>query len=84
MSDGTHGHGSSLAVGGTTIANIISIAGPNQTRDPIDISTFDSTSAFREFIPGMLDPGEYTLELNYDGSASGTANDLNTFFTNPA
>jgi len=32
----------------------------------------------------MLDAGEATFELNYDGSASGTANDLNTFLTNTA
>ncbi len=84
MSQGQHGHGATLSIGGTTIANIISITGPNQTRDAIDFSTMDSTSKFREFLPGMLDAGEATFELNYDGSAGGTANDLNTIMTNPA
>lgn len=79
MSDGTHGHGSTLA-GGTagTIGNIISMGGPNQTRDSIDISTMDSSSKWREFIPGMLDAGEMTFECNYDGVSEETGNDLNT------
>jgi len=91
MSDGLHGHGTSLKVSDntavttvTTIGNIISISGPNHTRDSIDISTMDSTAKFREFIPGMLDAGEVTFELNYDGTAAGTANDLQLLKTNSA
>ena len=79
MSDGKHGHGTILA-GGTagTIGNVISMSGPNQTRDSIDISTMDSTGKWREFIPGMLDAGEMTFEVNYDAVSEQTANDLNT------
>ncbi len=81
MSDGTHGHGTVLAIGATTIGNIISITGPGQARDSIDISTMDSTSKFREFIPGMLDAGEATFDVNYDPASGQTANDLNTLLT---
>jgi len=91
MSDGIHGHGTSLKVSAntqvttvTTIGNIISISGPNQSRDSIDISTMDSTNKFREFIPGMLDSGEITFELNYDGTALGTAHALQLLKTNTA
>lgn len=93
MSDGTHGHGTSLkaieftnvtqatnTTHWTTIANIMSIGGPEQSKDSIDISTMESSIKFREFLPGMLDAGELTMELNYDGSAGGTADDLNTLF----
>ena len=75
MSTGIHGHGSSLKIGPTTaatnltsIGNIITIAGPDETRDPIDISTMDSTAKWREFIPGMIDAGEVTVDLNFDGT----------------
>lgn len=85
MSDSTLGHGSILTVNDgtstTTIGNIISISGPNQTRDSIDVSTMDSTSKRREFLSGMLDAGELTAEMNYDGTASGTADALNTLKT---
>lgn len=79
MSDGTHGHGTTLT-GDTAgvIGNIISMTGPNQTRDSIDKSTMDSTSKHREFMPGMIDPGELTFEINYDGTSVATANRLNT------
>lgn len=80
MSDGSHGHGASFTIGATTVANIIAITGPDQTKDPIDISTMDSTSKFREFIGGMLDAGEITFEINYDGSAAGTTDALNTLY----
>ncbi len=80
MSDGEHGHGSIIYASLTTdptnmtaIGNVISITGPTQTRDAIEKSTMDSTSKFREFIPGMLDAGEITFDVNYDGSASGDA-----------
>jgi len=84
MSDGIHGHGAILTIGETAVGNIISISGPNEARDSVDISTMDSTTKFREFIPGMLDTGEVTVELNYDGTAAGTANYLNTWKTNTA
>ncbi len=79
MSNGTHGHGASL-VGSVTgdIGDIMSISGPSIAIDSIDISTMDSASKFSEFIPGMLDAGELTFDVNYDGSAGGTANDLQT------
>lgn len=88
MSSGDHGHGAQLYYGsvtnissGTAIGNIMSVTGPNQTRDPIEISTMDSTSKWREFIPGMLDAGEITVELNYDGSSGGNANGLSVQLT---
>ena len=89
MSDGDHGHGARLYYGtnatavssGTAIGNIMSITGPNQTRDTIDTSTMDSTTKWRDFIPGMLDAGELTFECNYNGAAAGDAEVLDTQFT---
>ena len=76
MSDGIHGHGTTLAIGAATIGNITSISGPSQARDSIDISTMDSSDKWREFIPGMLDAGEVTFDVNYDATAGETADDL--------
>jgi len=80
MSDAEHGHASKLWAtlitnpsSFTAIGNVISISGPSQTRDAIEKSTMDSTSKFREFIPGMLDAGEMTFDVNYDGSDGGDA-----------
>ena len=84
MSDSAHGHGASLSIGGSTAGNIISISGPNGTREAIKVSTMDSANKYDEFIPGMLDEGDVTVELNYDGTAAGTANMLNSAKTNSA
>jgi predicted secreted protein len=91
MSDGDHGHGTALKVGAgtqtttvTTIGNITSIGGPTMTKETIDISTMDSTLKWREFIEGMLDAGEIPFDINYDGAAAGTANDLDTLFRSTA
>lgn len=70
MSVGLHGHGCTLTIGGTAVGNITSISGPSIKRDAIDISTMDSTQKYREFIPGMIDAGEVTAELNYDGTTT--------------
>jgi predicted secreted protein len=40
----------------------------------------DSTDAAKEYIAGMSDAGEITFTVNYDGSAAGTANTLQTSF----
>ena len=87
---GLHGYGAQLyydtntdmataVASGTAIANIISISGPDQTRDSIDISTMDSSAKFREFIPAMADAGEVTIELNYVAAQAAT---LDTYLKN--
>jgi len=83
MSDATHGHGAGLFYGTTTqptsatrIANVSNADHSGISRDALDVSTMDSTSKHREFIPGMIDAGELSATLNYDGSAAGEANSL--------
>lgn len=88
MSDALHGHGASVLLSstthptnGTAIGNIITIGGPELSRDPLDVSTMDSASKAREFIPGMLDSGEVTIELNYDGTDGGTGDLLASYLS---
>ena len=76
MSDAIHGHGADFSIGGTVIGNIIRISGPSYARDPIDISTMDSANKFREFIPGMIDAGEITMDLNFEGASTGGSHTL--------
>ena len=79
---GVHGHGSTIGItANTTIGQIMSISGPDQSRDALDVSTMDSSNKWREFIPGMLDGGEVTVEVLY-GTTQG--NNLEAYFTNPA
>lgn len=58
--------GRSTTDGGTysDIAQIKSITGPELTRETYDVS--DLQSDFMEFVSGMADGGEVTLDLVYD------------------
>ena len=47
------------------VAEIMSVEGPSPERDVYDITTIDSTGNYREFIPGLKDGGEVSLEMNY-------------------
>jgi predicted secreted protein len=49
-----------------TIANVTSIGGPERTRETIDVTSHDSPGQWMEFIGGLKDGGEISLEVNYD------------------
>ncbi len=49
-----------------TIANVTSIGGPERTRETIDVTSHDSPDGWMEFIGGLKDGGEITLDINYD------------------
>lgn len=48
----------------TNVGDVISIAGPAITKDEIEVTALDSTS--KEFIGALDDPGEITMELNWN------------------
>ncbi len=56
------------------IAEINSIAGPNKSRDVIDVTSLDSTGGYREFIGGFRDGGTVTLPMNFTRSTYETMN----------
>lgn len=71
------GYGSVLIVcstsDGTTennIASVRSISGPGVSANDIDTTTLDSSSNYRTFAAGLLDPGELTFSLVYDPTAA--------------
>ncbi|MCX4572289.1 outer capsid protein Hoc [Streptomyces sp. NBC_01571] len=50
----------------TTIGNVTSVSGPEIERETYDVTAHDSTSGWREFIGGLKDGGEVSLDVNYD------------------
>ena len=71
------GHGTVLAYSAssnfdstTAIGVVTNISGPNETADSIEMTDFDSDAA--EFVPGLKDPGEMTLDVKYHETHSGT------------
>ncbi len=49
-----------------TIANVTGINGPERTRETIDVTAHDSPDGWMEFIGGLKDGGEVSLDINYD------------------
>src|SRR5690606_7776215 len=50
----------------TAIAKATNVSGPETERETYDGTAHDSESGWREFIGGLKDGGEVSLELNYD------------------
>jgi len=49
-----------------TIANVNSVKGPEIEREAYDVTAHDSADGWREFIGGLKDGGEVSIEVNYD------------------
>lgn len=58
----------------TALAEVNNIAGPNKTRDTIDVTSLDSTGGYKEFIAGFRDAGEVTLSMNFTRDGFQTLN----------
>lgn len=74
-SDGTSGGAFS------TVGELLSLSGPGIARDTIDATHSASPERWREFISGLKDAGEISLEVNFvPGNATTTAalSDINT------
>ncbi len=49
----------------TTIAEVKDISGPSFERATIDATTHSSTGAWKEVVPGLLEPGEVSFEIGF-------------------
>lgn len=53
------------------IAEIDDLTPPNEKADVLDATNFDSPNGYKEFIAGMVDPGDTKFQMNFlPGSAS--------------
>lgn len=53
---------------GTVVANVTNIRGPNISLSTIDLGAHDSANSYVEKAVGRIDPGEVTIEINFDPS----------------
>jgi len=58
--------------GGTydNVAEVTRVKLPNYSRDAVDATNMDSPNTFREYVAGLMDAGEVSIDLNYIPSAS--------------
>lgn len=71
----------SSVTSGTSVGKITNIGGPNMTKGSIGAGSADSTNKWIDYLPGMIDAGELTVDVKYDGTSSGTADKLMTLFS---
>lgn len=70
---GEIGYGAKLKGGSTAaaitatvaLAGISNLPPPAFSREKIDVTHTESPDGFKEYIPGMSDPGDVTLDLNW-------------------
>jgi len=63
--------GTKLLIGTSTIGSLTAINGPAVSVDTIDVSAHDSTNAYREFVAGLIDGGEISVEGNLASATAG-------------
>lgn len=51
------------------LAEVFTVTGPNMTRETIDVTSFDSTGGYREFIGALRDGGTFTFSMNFTRAA---------------
>lgn len=49
----------------STIAEVGDIEGPNDSVDTIEVTNHSSSGAMKEFIAGLIDPGEVSFPINW-------------------
>ena len=68
---GVSGFGTVLTIAATPVAELTSISGPSVSLETIDVSSHDSTDEYREFVGGLLDGGEVSMDGNLTTAAAG-------------
>lgn len=56
----------------TTVAEVTSIKPPGLSRDAIDATHSESPSGWREYIAGLKDGGEVSIDINFDPGSTTT------------
>jgi len=70
MTSAVSGFGTDLTWNSVVIAEVTNISGPSESRDMIDVTNHDSADDFREFIAGLANGGEVSIEGNFKASDS--------------
>jgi len=65
MTSGYSAFGTTIKWNAQPLAELTSIGGPNISVDTIDLTSHDSGDAFREFVAGLRDGGDISIEGNF-------------------
>lgn len=72
MTSGVSGFSSCLIWNYRKVLEILSLSGPAQARDTVELTSHDSPNEFREYVAGVIAGGEISLDGNFiKGDAAG-------------
>jgi len=80
MSNAISAFGTKISWNSHEIAEVISISGPGESADTLDVTSHNSANQFREFIAGLRDGGEVSFEANYKSNDTNGQIALHTDF----
>ncbi len=66
MGNPTHAFGTTFSWNSVTVAGLTAINGIELTVDTLDVTTHQSANYYKEVLPGLIDPGEISLEGNFE------------------
>lgn len=64
------------------LAEVTAINGFSMSKDTVDATHMTSTNRYREFISGLRDAGEISIEINFDADSTEIANAFTDFNAN--
>lgn len=59
------GHGTTFTWNSNTVGELTSIGGVSLSADSIEVTTHQSSDYYKEFLPGLIDAGEFPIEGNF-------------------
>jgi hypothetical protein len=65
MSEAQLAQGCTIEFGSTGVIEVTSIDGLGPENSDVDVTSHSSAGRTREFIPGLIDPGELTMAVNF-------------------
>jgi predicted secreted protein len=73
-SNATAGAGTTISWNGTTVNEVTSIGDLDTSADDIEVTDYQSTDGYKEYIQGLKDGGEVEVEGNFYPSDTGQSN----------
>lgn len=79
MSNASAAAGTTISWNGTTVNEVTSIGDLDTSADDIEVTDYQSTDGYKEFIQGLKDGGELEIEGNFYPSDTGQSNLISDF-----
>lgn len=62
----THAFGTTFTWDSVEVGGLTAINGIEVSVDSVEVTSHDSANAYKEFLPGLIDPGEVSIEGYFD------------------